>query len=183
VRGGRGLTGKIELDRVDVPHSVLRPIRYVTKRGTEMADKAMDVYLNDHLAGALLGSNLAEQLRSTNTGTALGQLMESLGPEIEDDRQTLIDLMDQMGTSKNPVKQATTWMAEKASRPKFSGLTSGEPELGNFYGPGEPHARGGGKSMPVEGPQAGRGPVRAVGVSKSRRLDRKSPGATRRART
>jgi hypothetical protein len=40
--------------------------------------------------------------------------------------------MDQMGTSKNPAKQATTWMAEKASRPKFSGLTSGELELGTF---------------------------------------------------
>jgi hypothetical protein len=97
-----------------------------------MADKAMDVYLNDHLAGALLGSNLAEQIRSQNKGTELGELMESLGPEIEEDRQTLIDLMDRMGTSKNPVKQATTWMAEKASRPKFSGLTSGEPELGTF---------------------------------------------------
>jgi hypothetical protein len=98
-----------------------------------MADKAMDVYLNDHLAGAVLGSNLAEQIRSQNKGTALGELMASLRPEIEEDRQTLVDLMDRMGTSKNPVKQATTWMAEKASRPKLSGLTSGgKPELGTF---------------------------------------------------
>ena len=40
-----------------------------------MADKAIDVYLNDHLAGAVLGSNLAEQIRSQNKGTALGELM------------------------------------------------------------------------------------------------------------
>ena len=40
--------------------------------------------------------------------------------------------MERMGTSKNPVKQATTWVAEKASRRKFSGMTSGEPEVGNF---------------------------------------------------
>ncbi|MGI9183389.1 MAG: hypothetical protein ACR2GZ_00270 [Solirubrobacteraceae bacterium] len=97
-----------------------------------MADKAVDVYLNDHLAGAMLGSDLAEQLRSRNAGTRLGELMESLAPQIEEDRETLIALMEKLGTSKNPLKQAATWMAEKASRPKFSGLTSGERELGTF---------------------------------------------------
>ena len=55
-----------------------------------------------------------------------------LAPQIEEDRGVLLDLMERMGTSKNPAKQATTWLAEKASRPKFSGLTSGEPALGTF---------------------------------------------------
>jgi|AntDryMetagUQ889_1029465.scaffolds.fasta_scaffold07573_1 hypothetical protein len=98
----------------------------------EMADKAMDVYLNDHVAGAMLGSALAEQLREENEGTPLGNVMSSLAPQIEEDRKTLMDLMDRMGTSKNPVKQATTWLAEKATRPKFSGLTSGGPKVGTF---------------------------------------------------
>ena len=40
--------------------------------------------------------------------------------------------MDSMGVSKNPVKQATTWLAEKTSRAKFSGATSGEPATGTF---------------------------------------------------
>ena len=97
-----------------------------------MADKAIDVYLNDHLAGAMLGSDLAEQIRAQNHGSALGELMESLAPQIEQDRQTLIDLMQQLGSSKNPVKQAAAWIAEKASRAKFSGMTSGEDELGTF---------------------------------------------------
>jgi hypothetical protein len=97
-----------------------------------MADNPLDVYLNDHLAGAMLGSDLAEQIRSQNEGTALGQLMESLAPQIDQDRQTLIELMQQLDSSKNPVKQATAWIAEKASRVKFSGMTSGEPELGRF---------------------------------------------------
>jgi hypothetical protein len=97
-----------------------------------MADKAMDVYLNDHLAGAVLGSSLAEQLREENAGTPLGDAMSSLAPQIEEDRGTLLDLMERIGTSKNPVKQATTWLTEKASRPKFSGLTSGDPKLGTF---------------------------------------------------
>lgn len=97
-----------------------------------MADKPMDVYLNDHLAGAMFGSDLAEHIADQNEGTPLGEVMASLAPKIEADRQTLIDLMEKIGTSKNPVKQATTWVAEKTSRPKFSGFTSGEPELGNF---------------------------------------------------
>ena len=53
-----------------------------------MADKAMGVYLNDHLAGAMLGTHLAEQIRSHNQGTPLGELMGSLTPQIEEDRQT-----------------------------------------------------------------------------------------------
>ena len=90
-------------------------------RRPRVADKAMDVYLNDHLAGAMLGSDLAEQLQKENEGTPLGELMATLAPRIEEDRQTLIDLMERMGTSKNPVKQATTWLAEKTSRAKFGG--------------------------------------------------------------
>lgn len=97
-----------------------------------MADKAMDVYLNDHLAGAMLGSDLAEQIRDQSEGTPLGDVMTTIAAEIEEDRETLLELMERMGTSRNPVKQVTGWMAEKASRVKFSGATSGEPDHGVF---------------------------------------------------
>jgi hypothetical protein len=97
-----------------------------------MADKAMDAYLNDHLAGAMLGTDLADQIRSRNQDTTLGDLMERLAPQIEEDRQTLIGLMERLESSTHPVKQATTWLAEKASRLKFSGVTSGDSELGSF---------------------------------------------------
>ena len=97
-----------------------------------MADKAMDIYLNDHLAGAMVGSNLAQQIRSRNRGTPLGELMGLLAPQIEEDRRTLIGLMQRIGTSKNPVKQAGGWITEKATRLKFWGPTSGAPELGTF---------------------------------------------------
>jgi len=33
-----------------------------------MADKAMNVYLNDHLAGTTVGSNLAKQIQARNEG-------------------------------------------------------------------------------------------------------------------
>jgi len=97
-----------------------------------MADKPMDVYLNDHLAGAMLGSALAKQIQALNQGSALGTHMESLAALIEEDRQTLIGLMERMDTSKNPVKQAATWVAEKVSRAKLRGPLSGGPEVGTF---------------------------------------------------
>jgi hypothetical protein len=97
-----------------------------------MADRAIDVYLNDHLAGATLGSNLAEQIRDRHEGTPLGDVMRTIAAQVEEDRRTLIDLMERLDVSRNPVKQATGWVAEKASRVKFSGAVSGEPDHGAF---------------------------------------------------
>jgi hypothetical protein len=97
-----------------------------------MADRALDVYLNDHLGGAMLGSDLAEQIRKRSDGTPLGDQMAEIAPQIEEDRQTLIGLMEQLDVSKNPVKQASAWLAEKASRVKFGGASSGEPDFGLY---------------------------------------------------
>jgi len=97
-----------------------------------MADRAMDVYLNDHLSGAMLGSDLARQIRDRHEATPLGVVMRSIAAQIEEDRETLVDLMERLGVARNPVKQATGWVAEKASRVKFSGLASGEPDHGAF---------------------------------------------------
>ena len=46
----------------------------------------MDVYLNDHLAGATLGSDLAQHIRDQNEGSPLGDVMGSIAPQIEEDR-------------------------------------------------------------------------------------------------
>ena len=58
--------------------------------------------------------------------------MAGIAAEIERDRETLERLMDRLGATQNPVKQSITWMAEKASRLKFSGATTGDRELGRF---------------------------------------------------
>lgn len=93
-----------------------------------MADKPLDVYLNDHLAGARFGSDLARRLAQRMGGTA----MQALADEIEEDRDTLQQLLERLGTSRNPVKEVTTWMAEKVSHLKLSGLTGGHNEHGLF---------------------------------------------------
>lgn len=98
-----------------------------------MGDRAIDVYLNDHLAGAMLGSDLAEQIRARHEGDPLGAVMTPLAREIEEDRERLVDLMDRMDVARNRIKQATGWLAEKTSRVKFSGMGSGEPDQSALF--------------------------------------------------
>lgn len=97
-----------------------------------MAHTALDVYLNDHLAGSTLGRDLARQLESQNEGTPLGERMGSIASAIEADREALEDLMERLGTTANPLKQSVTWLTEKVARLKFSGTTTGDRELGTF---------------------------------------------------
>src|SRR4029079_12908432 len=59
-----------------------------------MAHKSLDVYLNDHLSGAIVGSNLAEQIAERAEGTPLADVMTPLAAEIAEDRATLEALMD-----------------------------------------------------------------------------------------
>src|SRR2546423_9368727 len=95
-----------------------------------MADKAIHIYLNDHFGGATFGSQLARQIESQSAGTDLETQATELAIQIEEDLETLSALMDRMEVTKNPVKEATTWLAEKLSRVKLTGLSSGEGELG-----------------------------------------------------
>ena len=47
-----------------------------------MADKPLDVYLNDHLAGAMFGSDLAQQLAERTDGTPFGKTMRTLAAAV-----------------------------------------------------------------------------------------------------
>ena len=97
-----------------------------------MAERALDIYLNDHLAGATAGADLAERLASRTQATPFGPEMATISREIAEDRQTLEQLMEAVGTTRNPVKQGVAWVAEKASRLHLSGATSGDSALGTF---------------------------------------------------
>jgi hypothetical protein len=97
-----------------------------------MEHSALNTYLNDHLAGATLGVDHAHQIQEHNADTPFGVEMARIAEEIEQSRATLVDLMDRLGTPVNPVKKAGAWVAEKAGRVKFSGLSSNDAELGNF---------------------------------------------------
>ncbi len=97
-----------------------------------MDTDALQIYLNDHLGGATLGCDHARQLEKMSAGTDFEPVMARLAQEIEEDRDTLVDLMERVDANRNPVKQAGAWVAEKAGRLKFSGLSSGDAPLGRY---------------------------------------------------
>ena len=94
-----------------------------------LAKKALEVYLNDHLAGSVAAIEIIDQSREQNEGTELAAFLDSLGAEIRADQEDLRRLMEKLEIGTSPVKQATTWVGEKFSRLKF--LTTGgtRPEL------------------------------------------------------
>jgi hypothetical protein len=89
----------------------------------------LGTYLNDHLAGASAGSELARKMSSENTGTPLGNYLAELARDIEQDRATLEDLMERLGIEKSPVKEAAGWFLEKLSRLKLSDSLTGSADL------------------------------------------------------
>jgi hypothetical protein len=94
-----------------------------------MNQRLLNIYLNDHLAGATIGIELARRCRSNNQGTALGAYLDALIAEIESDREDLMALMDSLGCRKDVLKQASGWLAEKAGRLKLNGQLSGYSDL------------------------------------------------------
>jgi hypothetical protein len=75
-------------------------------------------YLNDHLAGATAGVELARRARGENEGTSLGRFLDGLAHEIEEDRKTLEAVMARLEVGKDRIKVAMGWLGEKAGRLK-----------------------------------------------------------------
>ncbi len=78
-------------------------------------------YLNDHLAGSTLGVELARRASRNNRGTAYGQELAQLTREIEEDRETLKQIMRRLEVTQDRAKVALAWCAEKVVRLKPNG--------------------------------------------------------------
>jgi hypothetical protein len=81
----------------------------------------IDIYLNDHLAGATGACELMERLAGQHSGTPLGETLEQVLGQLQQDRSTLMDIMAKLGVEPDPIKQATAMIAEMASRFKLGG--------------------------------------------------------------
>ena len=86
-------------------------------------------YLNDHLAGATAGAELARRAQSSNEGTPLGDLLADLAAEIDEDRDTLMRLMAELGVGPDRLKIAFAWAGEKVGRLKPNGRLIGYSPL------------------------------------------------------
>jgi hypothetical protein len=80
--------------------------------------KYLATYLNDHLMGATTGVELVRRIANEHKGTELGAYAASLGPEIEADRDALLDIMRTVGASPAQLKVAAGWALEKVGRLK-----------------------------------------------------------------
>ena len=93
------------------------------------SDSLLAIYLNDHLAGSTVGVELARRARGANAGSELGALLDRLVCEIEEDRDTLGAVMDEVGAGRDRVKKAAAWVGEKAGRLKLNGQLTGYSPL------------------------------------------------------
>ncbi|MFL5822852.1 MAG: hypothetical protein ACJ764_05350 [Solirubrobacteraceae bacterium] len=86
-----------------------------------VANQRLSIYLNDHLAGAAGAIELARRSRGANRDGSLGQALEELTRELEEDQTALQDIMAQLGVRVDHAKLAAAWVAEKLGRFKLNG--------------------------------------------------------------
>jgi hypothetical protein len=96
---------------------------------TESATKNLATYLNDHLGGAHSGVEMARTLHDDVQGEPDAATLDSLAKEIEEDLETLREILGLVGGSTQVVKQVVGWVAEKAHRVGISELRTGSPHL------------------------------------------------------
>jgi len=94
-----------------------------------MDTKLLGIYLNDHLAGSVVGVELAKRAAASNEGSELGTFLDGLVTEIEGDRDALKSIMEHLGVTENRVKMPIAWTAEKLGRLKPNGQLTGYSPL------------------------------------------------------
>jgi hypothetical protein len=95
-----------------------------------MADRFLAIYVNDHLAGATAGVELARRVRDSNRDSAdFGEPLADLCAAIELDRGTLGRLMKERGIDRDRLKVKAGWLGEKLGRLKLNGQLRGYSPL------------------------------------------------------
>jgi hypothetical protein len=79
------------------------------------------IYLNDHLAGATAGTQLARRMARSHQDQQDGGELAALAAEIGRDRAALLDIMGALGVAVRGYKAGAAWVGEKVGRLKFNG--------------------------------------------------------------
>lgn len=87
-----------------------------------MNDELLRTYLNDHLAGAEAGIQLAKDCLTHNPAGPLSTVLPELIAEIEEDHAVLKDIHDRVPGKENPLKRMMTWLFSKMSRLKLENM-------------------------------------------------------------
>ena len=86
-------------------------------------------YLNDHLSGATGGVELIRRLCGANESTEYGPPLKIVARQIEEDVQSLRDVMARFGVEEDRIKQTVAYAAEKVGRLKLNGQLLGYSPL------------------------------------------------------
>lgn len=97
-----------------------------------MSTDTLEIYLNDHLAGATAAIQLIERMQSDHADHADDQLAKQLAQlhnEIEDDRDTLRSIVDSVEARHHRIKHAAAAVLEQLGQLKLSRAATGSVEL------------------------------------------------------
>jgi hypothetical protein len=85
------------------------------------SSELLPIYLNDHLALATAGRDLARRAAGSNKRTELGDFLTGFAADVVADRQQLLDVMARLDVGQDPLKVAAGWFGEKLGRLKLNG--------------------------------------------------------------
>ena len=94
-----------------------------------MNRKLLGIYLNDHLAGSTAGVELARRAAGSNEGNEYGAFLSVLAGEIQEDRDSLKDIMRRLEYGEDIPKKIGAWTFEKIGRLKPNGQLTGYSPL------------------------------------------------------
>ena len=86
----------------------------------------LGTYLHDHLAGAGFAIDLLQAMKERQIEKPDSGFVEPLLARVEEDRNTLQQLADKIGSGPNVLKEFTAWIGEKASRVKLGAGLAGD---------------------------------------------------------
>jgi hypothetical protein len=89
----------------------------------------LKIYLNDHLAGSILGLELTRRAKAENADNAVGEYLETFERELLEDRSILLSVMSALGFKRDVLKQGMAWVGEKLGRLKLNGQLTGYSPL------------------------------------------------------
>lgn len=92
----------------------------MTSQETAGRTRLLEIYLNDHLTGAVAGRELARRLSRAIRNEPNGPEIARLADEIEQDRITLVGVMHALHLRVSRVKPMLGWFGEKVGRLKLN---------------------------------------------------------------
>jgi hypothetical protein len=96
------------------------------------AQDPLGIYLNDHLAGATAGLELARRVAGARQVPATGPELQRFAEEVAEDRAALQRIMSALGVPVRSYKVWAAWAGEKAGRLKPNGHLRTRSPLSNL---------------------------------------------------